>query len=329
MSGVQHRTVTDDEADLRLDRWFKRHFPALSHGRLENLLRKGQVRLDGRRAKSNQRLAAGQELRIPPFPDSDADQPSPSFRTTATDKNLIKDLIGNILYEDEDVLVLNKPAGIAVQGGSGVTKHIDGVLDALKRGAKDRPRLVHRLDKDTAGVLLLGRSAKAAAELTAAFRHRETEKLYWAVVVGQPEVSDGSIEGAVAKVAGAKGERMAIDAAQGKAAITDFKVISSAAGRVTWLDLRPRTGRTHQLRVHCAGMGIPIVGDGKYGGRAAFLSDLPGAKIPHLFARSIRLPRKGKPDLIVSAPLPSHLAETFKYFGFEESEADSLETSAR
>ena len=328
MSGVQHRTVAEDEADLRLDRWFKRHFPALTHGRLEKLLRKGQVRVDGRRAKSNQRLEAGQELRIPPLLDSDAEQRTPAFKTSEADQNLIKDLTNGILYEDDDVLVLNKPAGIAVQGGSGVTKHIDGVLDALMRGAKDRPRLVHRLDKDTAGVLLLGRTAKAAADLSAAFRHRETEKLYWAVVVGQPEVPDGSIEGAVAKVAGANGERMAIDAAEGKAAVTDFKVVSSAAGKVTWLDLRPRTGRTHQLRVHCAGMGTPIVGDGKYGGRAAFLSDLPGAKIPHLFARSIHLPRKGKPDLIVSAPLPPHMAETFRYFGFEESEADSLDAPA-
>ena len=329
MSGVQHRTVAADEANLRLDRWFKRHFATLPHGRLEKLLRKGQVRVDGRRAKSNQRLEAGQQLRIPPLPTED-EQHRPSLsKSSAPDEHLIKDLVNNILYEDDDVLVLNKPAGVAVQGGSGITKHIDGALDALKRGAKDRPRLVHRLDIDTAGVLVLGRSPKAAADLTAAFRLRETEKLYWAVVVGQPEVPDGSIEGAVAKKAGRKGERMEISADQGKAAVTDFKVLSSAGGKVTWLDLRPRTGRTHQLRVHCTGMDTPIVGDGKYGGRAAFLPDLPSARTLHLVARSIRIPRKGRPDLIATAPLPAHMAATFRYFGFEENEADGLDRFER
>ncbi len=288
-------------------------------------MRKGQVRVNGRRAKSNQRLEPGQELRIPPLPASDADsKPKPS-RKREPDSHLIKELTKGILYEDEDILVLNKPSGIAVQGGSSVTKHIDGALDALKRGASDRPRLVHRLDKDTAGVLVLGRSAKAAANLTAAFRRRETEKLYWAVVVGQPDVPDGTIEGAVAKSSGPKGERVAIDTEQGKAAVTDFKVISSAGGKVTWLDLRPRTGRTHQLRVHCAGMGMPIVGDGKYGGRAAFLADLPQAKTLHLFARAIRIPLKGRPDLTATAPLPPHMEETFRYFGFEQAEAEPLD----
>ena len=325
MIGVQHRTVTDDEAELRLDRWFKRHFPALSHGRLEKLLRKGHVRVDGRRAKSNQRLEPGQELRIPPLPQSDAVERPRVSRQSEPDRDLVQSLADSILYEDADVLVINKPAGVAVQGGSGVTKHIDGALDALKRGASDRPRLVHRLDKDTAGVLVLGRTTKATAQLTAAFRRHETEKLYWAVVVGRPEVPDGTIEGAVAKVVGVIGERMKIDSNDGKTAITDFRVISSAAGKVSWLDLRPKTGRTHQLRVHCAGIDTPILGDGKYGGRAAFLADLPGAKTLHLLARSIRLSRPGKKDLAVDATLPPHMAETFRYFGFEESEAEPLD----
>ena len=325
MSGVQHRSVTDDEADLRLDRWFKRHYPALSHGQLEKLLRKGQVRVDGRRAKANQRLEPGQELRIPPLPEADGQDRPRKSHATEPDRDLVQSLVNGILYEDKDVLVINKPAGVAVQGGSGITKHIDGALDVFKRGAKDRPRLVHRLDKDTAGVLVLGRTVKSTAQLTAAFRHHETEKLYWAVVVGKPEVPDGSIEGAVAKGDGPKGERMKIDPEEGKSAITDFKVITSAAGKVSWLDLRPRTGRTHQLRVHCAGIHTPILGDGKYGGRTAFLADLPGAKTLHLFARSIRVPRPGQKDVIVSAPLPPHMAETFRYFGFEESEGEPLD----
>ncbi|NKB45646.1 MAG: RluA family pseudouridine synthase [Alphaproteobacteria bacterium] len=323
MSGVHHRSVSADEADIRLDRWFKRHFPALTHGQLEKMLRKGQVRVDGGRAKANFRLVPGQEIRVPPMPDSFKDNPRPG-RTMEPNADLVRQLRDSVLYKDDDVLAINKPAGIAVQGGSGITVHIDGALDEMKFEAKDRPRLVHRLDKDTAGVLLLGRSAKAAAELTKAFRHQETEKLYWAVVIGCPEVPDGQIEAAVAKSGGPDDERMHVDVEHGKSAITDFKVIASAAKKVSWLDLRPRTGRTHQLRVHCAAIDAPILGDGKYGGRTAFLADLPGAKALHLFARGIKIPRASGPPLAVSAPLPPQMAETFKYFGFEESEADDL-----
>ncbi|MDE0801204.1 MAG: RluA family pseudouridine synthase [Rhodospirillaceae bacterium] len=324
MSGVQYKTVSTDEADIRLDRWFKRHFPALSHGQLEKMLRKGQVRLDGSRVKANHRLEAGQKLRIPPVPESATINPRPG-RTMDPDKNLVRQLRDSILYKDDEVLAINKPAGIAVQGGTGVSVHIDGALDELRFEAKERPRLVHRLDKDTAGVLLLGRTAKAAADLTKAFRHRETEKLYWAVVIGCPDVRDGQIEAAVSKSGSPNDERMHIDADNGKAAITDFKVIASAAGKVSWLDLRPRTGRTHQLRVHCAGIDTPILGDGKYGGRTAFLADLPGAKTLHLFARGIKLPRPVGRPLVVHAPLPPKISDTFKYFGFELSEAEDLQ----
>lgn len=323
MSGVQHRTVSADEIDIRLDRWFKRHFPALSHGQLEKMLRKGQVRVDGKRAKSGLRLEPGQELRIPPMPDSFTENPRPG-RTMEPNADLVRQLRDSILYKDDDVLAINKPAGVAVQGGTGISVHVDGALDEFMFDSKERPRLVHRLDKDTAGVLLLARSAKAAAELTKAFRHREAEKLYWAVVIGRPDVPDGQIEAAVAKSGGPQDERMHIDAEHGKAAITDFKVIASAGGKVSWLDLRPRTGRTHQLRVHCAGIDTPILGDGKYGGRTAFLADLPGARTLHLFARGISLPRPNGKHLVVHAPLPPDMSETFKYFGFELSEADDL-----
>lgn len=328
MSGVYLRTVANDEGDVRLDRWFKRHYPSLSHGQLEKMLRKGQVRVDGGRAKSNARLQPGQQVRIPPMPDS-AQQSRLQHRSRGEgappDPALVRHLRENVLYKDDDVLVINKPAGIAVQGGSGIDVHIDGALDALQFEAKERPRLVHRLDKDTAGVLVLGRTVQATAELTKAFRQRETEKLYWAVVIGRPSVPDGQIDAPVAKATGTKSERMEIDADDGKAAITDFKVISSALDKVSWLDLRPRTGRTHQLRVHCAAIETPILGDGKYGGRTAFLADLPGAKALHLFARGIRLPqRPGKPAVEVTAPLPPHMEETFSYFGFEQSEADAL-----
>lgn len=327
MSGVYMRTVANDEGDVRLDRWFKRHYPSLSHGQLEKMLRKGQVRVDGGRVKAGVRLQPGQQVRIPPMPEPNQSSQAPRWKKDKgkePDPRLVQQLRDGVLYKDDDVLIINKPAGVAVQGGSGIDVHIDGALDALRFDAKDRPRLVHRLDKDTAGVLVLGRNSKSAAELTKAFRQRETEKLYWAVVIGRPSVPDGQIDAPVAKTAGSKSERMEIDAEDGKAAITDFKVISSATDKVSWLDLRPRTGRTHQLRVHCAAIETPILGDGKYGGRTAFLADLPGAKTLHLFARGIRLPRPGKPTIEVSAPLPAHMEETFSYFGFEISEADSL-----
>lgn len=326
MSGVYLRTVANDEGDVRLDRWFKRHYPDLTHGQLEKMLRKGQIRVDGSRSKSNRRLQPGEQVRIPPMPDSAQRSSSPRRSKGAdakADPALVRQLRESVLYKDDEVLVINKPAGIAVQGGSGIDVHIDGALDELRFDAKDRPRLVHRLDKDTAGVLVLGRTVKSAAELTKAFRLRETEKLYWAVVIGRPTVPDGQIDAPVAK-AGSKSERMEIDAEDGKAAITDFKVIASALDKVSWLDLRPRTGRTHQLRVHCAAIETPILGDGKYGGRTAFLADLTGAKSLHLFARGIRLPRPGKKAIEVEAPLPPHMADTFTYFGFEQSEADAL-----
>jgi len=319
MSRVDHRTVTDEETDVRLDRWFRRYFPSLTHGHLEKLLRKGEVRIDGKRVRSNHRLKPGQHIRIPPLSVFNDTEPQRFLSRSEPDPELVQTLINGLLYEDEDVLVINKPAGIATQGGSGVTRHIDGALDALKRGAQERPRLVHRLDKDTAGVLVLARSAKAAADLTHSFRQRDTKKIYWAVVVGCPRVPDGTVEGAVAKHYGSGGERMKIDTKAGKSAVTDFKVISSAADKVSWLELRPREGRTHQLRLHCAGMDTPILGDGKYGGRAAFLTDLPGAKTMHLFARSLSLVIPGKKSLTVNAPIPPHIAETFSYFGFEES----------
>lgn len=327
MSGVYLRTVANDEGDVRLDRWFKRHYPGLTHGQLEKMLRKGQVRVDGGRVKSGARLQPGQQVRIPPMPDSNQTKRKPSWkqdRESEPDPALIRQLQESVLYKDDEVLVINKPAGIAVQGGSGIDVHIDGALDGLQFEAKERPRLVHRLDKDTAGVLVLGRTAKSTAELTKAFRQRETEKLYWAVVIGRPSVPDGQIDAPVAKTVGSKSERMEIDPDEGKAAITDFKVIASAHDKVSWLDLRPRTGRTHQLRVHCSAIETPILGDGKYGGRTAFLADLPGAKNLHLFARGIRLPRPGKRAIEVEAPLPPHMDDTFTYFGFEQSEADAL-----
>lgn len=324
MSGVTHRTIGAADADLRIDRWFKRHFPSLTHGRLEKLLRTGQIRVDGRRVKSNQRLEEGQEIRIPPL--GDAAKTVPKAPAAPVSERDAAELEKRILYKDSDMIVLDKPAGLAVQGGSGVTRHLDAMLDGLRFGTSERPRLAHRLDKDTAGVLVLGRTASATAALAEAFRSRETEKIYWAVVVGVPDPPAGTIKSLLAKSGGRGGEKVReqMADADGKMAITDFQTVTRAGDTVAWLELRPRTGRTHQLRVHCAELGTPILGDGKYGGRAAFLPDLKEAKHLHLFARRLKLPKPSGGELDVTAPLPPHMEATFAYFGFETVEAQNL-----
>ncbi len=308
---IETRTVAPDEADIRLDRWFKRHFPALGHGRLEKLLRTGQVRVDGKRAAAADRLAPGQAIRLPPqvtHPDA-APEPAGPPPVSARDAAWLQSLV---IHQDDDVLAIAKPAGLAVQGGTGTTRHLDGLLDALRLGAAERPRLVHRLDRDTSGVLLLARTALAASRLAASFKGKDAEKTYWAVVVGVPQPRRGTIELALSK--GARGVEGNPD--DGRAAVTRYETVEVAHKRAAWLSLQPETGRTHQLRVHCAAIGCPILGDGKYGGPGAAL---PGADLPrqlHLHARRIRLPHPRKGILEVAAELPAHMAETFRYLGF-------------
>ncbi|HUN51472.1 MAG TPA: RluA family pseudouridine synthase, partial [Candidatus Sulfotelmatobacter sp.] len=293
------------------------HFPALAHGRLEKLLRTGQVRLDGARAKAADRIAAGQEIRVPPLGElpERAARPAPKLREAD-----VADLLGRVLHKDEAVLVLDKPPGLATQGGSRLEHHLDAMLDALRFEAKERPRLVHRLDKDTSGVLLLGRTAKAAAKLAEAFRHKSTRKVYWALVAGVPKLQRGRIDLALAKAAGPGGERMMQDSDAGKRAVTWYATLDTAGRRAAWLALLPETGRTHQLRVHCAYLGTPIVGDGKYGGEAAFLSGEISRKL-HLHARAISLPHPDGGTLAVSAPLPPHMRQSWRLFGFDEAAA--------
>jgi len=314
MSSVQTIAVSAAEADLRLDRWFKRHYPDLSHGRLEKLLRTGQVRVDGRRAQSNMRLEAGQQIRVPPLGEAPA-RPPRAASLTVSDAEA-RALQAAVLYKDDDVLALDKPPGLAVQGGTGLNRHLDGMLDALRFEAAERPRLVHRLDRDTSGVLLLARHAQAAAELAAAFRRKDCRKIYWAIVVGVPKPERGRVELALAKLPGRAGERMELDEA-GKPAVTEYRVVDRAGRQAAWLELAPLTGRTHQLRAHCAALGTPILGDAKYGGAGAFLG-LPGmARRLHLHARSIRLPRPDGRWIEVSAPAPPHLVEDGRSLGFE------------
>lgn len=318
MAGVQLLEVKVDEADIRLDRWFSRRFPGLTHGKLQKLLRTGQVRVDGGRAKSGQRLEAGQTVRVPPLDDAaaiarEAPLPKPKISTEEADE-----LRGRVLYRDDDVLVLDKPAGLATQGGTGTIKHLDGMLDVLRFGAKERPRLVHRLDRDTSGVLLLARSAASAKRLAEAFRSRDALKIYWAFVVGVPQPYSGTIDQPLAKKVGPGGERVAAVADDGESAVTHYAIVEAMGRNAAWVALMPLTGRTHQLRVHMALLGTPILGDGKYGGAAAFLPDLAGARQVHLHAREIRLPHpSGKGVLRAVAPLPPHMAATWKYFDLD------------
>jgi 23S rRNA pseudouridine955/2504/2580 synthase len=314
-AGVKTREVKDEEGELRLDRWFKRHFPLLQHGHLEKLLRTGQVRVDGKRAKSNLRLEAGQVIRIPPGVEEGA-RKSTRTEVSEADRKFVQ---GLLIHEDDHVLAINKPPGLAVQGGTGTPRHLDGMLDALRFAAKERPKLVHRLDRDTSGVMLLARSTPVAAKLADAFRHKTTRKIYWALVVGVPKLQEGKIDMALAKTGGPEGERVAEDEEDGRRAITLYTTIETAGKRAAWLALMPLTGRTHQLRVHCAeALGTPIAGDIKYGGEEAVLGGMPGATKLHLHARSLELPhpQTGRP-LRVVADLPPHLLETWAFFGFD------------
>ncbi len=315
---VETRLVGEDEGEVRLDRWFKRHYPQLSHIQLQKLLRTGQVRVDGKRAEANTRLAPGQAIRVPPLPDPApaAEGAKPAVRKPVFSEKEAQGLRSRVLYRDADVLVLDKPAGLAVQGGTNQDKHLDAMLDLLVLDGKERPKLVHRLDKDTSGCLVLARSSAAASKLAAAFRSRDARKIYWAVTVGVPTPHQGRIDLPLGKEASSGGERMAVDE-DGQHAITYYTVLEHAHRQAAFVALWPRTGRTHQLRVHMDALGTPILGDGKYAGQGAFLEG--GAEIRrqlHLHARRIIMPHPRGGTIDVTAPLPEHMRPAWDYFGF-------------
>ena len=316
MTGVQTRPVSTMDSDIRVDRWFKRHFPGLKHGRLEKLLRTGQIRVDGRRVKSSTRLEEGQVIRIPPV-DENAGARNDATRseTSSEDREWIRSLV---LHSDKDIIALNKPPGVPVQGGRKVARHIDGMLDALVRPGEERPRLVHRLDRDTSGVLLIARRADVAASLGEIFRSRDAKKTYWALVAGVPRPREGTINAPLIKRPDHTGqEKVVTDMELGKSAITDYQVIENAGRKAAWLSLWPLTGRTHQLRVHCAAIGTPIVGDGKYGGEESRLAGMLGSDQLHLHARSITLPHPSGGELTVTAKLSERMMKTWQFLGFD------------
>jgi len=314
--------IEQDDDGIRVDRWFKRHYPALTHGRLEKLLRTGQVRLDGKRVKAADRVAVGQTVRLPPqiVHGELSEKPQQSVKPT-----MRGDLEDMILYMDKSVIVLNKPSGLATQGGSGLTEHVDGMLDSLAFEKNSRPKLVHRLDRDTSGVLVIARTSTAASALSRSLAQRDAQKIYWALTKGVPKVKRGTIKAALAKESGfgahGRDERMTTVEKgsineNAKDAVTDYAVIATAGEEFAFVAVKPLTGRTHQIRVHLAAIGTPIVGDFKYGG-----TDVRGrgeiANRLHLHARSIDIARPDGGRLVVTAPLPPHMLKTWQLLGFD------------
>ena len=353
-TGVQTLTVSDDEANMRLDRWFKLHFPALGLSHLNKIVRKGEVRVDGKRAEGATRLTPGAKIRVPPLNLDDV--ASPAVRKSSASPEDARFLKSITLFEDAHLLVLNKPWGLPVQGGPGAKRHIDGMLEALTDAKGQRPRLVHRIDRDTSGVLLIAKTRLMAADLGEAFRARQTKKVYWSVVSGVPKPSQGRISLYLKKGAGMTGDR-AVDQKRGAStrakaelekvrvakhgeedaqhSVTFYTIVDKVAPRLAWLSMRPITGRTHQLRAHAEAIGHPIIGDPKY--RLDIADNDPRKSDPfralpsgisnklHLLARRLILPHPRGGTLDVSAPLPEHMQQTFDLFGFDAKQYDPID----
>jgi 23S rRNA pseudouridine955/2504/2580 synthase len=325
---VRQFTIGDDDDGVRVDRWFKRNLPQIGFATISRWARTGQVRVDGKRVKPEDRLQAGQVLRVPPGGEVSG---KPQRARRALSPEQIAEARAMVIRETPSAIVLNKPPGLATQGGSKTNKHVDGLLDAfVEDESTPRPRLVHRLDKDTSGVLLVAKTPGSAASYSKRFAGRSARKVYWALVVGVPEVREGTIDAPLAKQPGTGGEKMHVDEENGAAAKTRYRVVERAGQKAAWVELEPLTGRTHQLRVHMAAIGHPIVGDGKYGGQDAFLTGTISRKM-HLHARRliIATPESkgssstGGGKLDVTADLPEHFAASMEALGFDPALSDA------
>ena len=322
---MQNVTVSADEAGMRVDRFFEARFPGLSFSHIQRVIRKGEVRVNGKRTEPKNRLEAGQTVRVPPLR---LDPPKPRTAGNAADQKTADFLKSITLYEDADVLVLNKPMGLAVQGGSGTTRHLDGMLEVMRDAHGQRPRLVHRLDKDTAGCLLVAKTRFAAAALAKSFRSRSARKIYWALVAGVPKPRQGRISTFLAKEQ-REDESMMRIARHGEEgashAVTYYAVVETAGPALAWLSLKPVTGRTHQLRAHMAHIGHPIVGDAKYFARENW--QLPGGMQNrlHLLARRIAVPHPRGGAIDATAPLPPHMQQSWNLLGLDASRYDPIE----
>jgi 23S rRNA pseudouridine955/2504/2580 synthase len=324
---VETIKVASADAGLRLDKWFKNHFPDVTYGYLQKLLRSGQVRVDSKRVEANARLAAGAEIRVPKvarLPAKANPSINPPKGLTKADRDTIERMI---LFEDDDILILNKPFGIAVQGGTGTTRHIDGLLAGMVDRFGDRPRLVHRLDRDTTGILLVAKHRDAAAKLGRTFQTRSAAKTYWALVKGVPKPPQGKIEAALVKAAGPDGDRVrkALPGEQEEAmhATTHYSVIDRVGHKASWVSLKPVTGRQHQLRAHMAMIGCPIVGDNKYDGEDVLVDSGLEQKL-HLHARRLILPHpNGRDRIDITATLPPHMVKAWEMLGLDANRFDT------
>ena len=327
MSEVKRHVVSADEAGMRLDRWFKVHFPQVTFAYLNKLTRTGQVRVAGARAKTSTRLEADQEIRVPPlaFDTRPADLPKGEVKPLTPQERRLFDSM--LLHEDRDIFILNKPSGFAVQGGTKTHQHLDGLLMGLGVELGERPLLVHRLDRDTSGVIVIAKRRSVAAALGKLFATRAVKKTYWAVVKGVPKPAQGRIEVALIKAKGPEGDRMRAsregEEDDEQRAVTHYAVIDKAPPVAAWVSLKPVTGRQHQLRAHMAHIGTPIMGDEKYGG----LDDMPEGmdRKLHLHARRIVFPHPREGTVDISAPVPDHMLRSFAMFGFD---ADRFEDEA-
>jgi len=318
---VRQLRVGEEDDGIRLDRWFKRNLPEVSFGQISRWARTGQLRLDGKRAAPGDRIEAGQTVRVPP---QGEEAPAPKKAGPARPRlsdDEIAFVCALVIHRDAAAIVVNKPPGLATQGGTKTHDHLDRLLDGLADEGAPRPKLVHRLDKDTSGALLLARTPRAAAFFGKAFSGRTARKVYWAIVVGVPAIEDGMIELPLAKQPGTGGEKMHVDEEEGLPARTRYRVIERAGNRAAWVELQPHTGRTHQLRVHMEAIGHPVLGDGKYAGQDAFLTGAISRKL-HLHARRIRIDHPDGGRIDVTADLPDHFAATMKNLGFDPALGD-------
>jgi 23S rRNA pseudouridine955/2504/2580 synthase len=320
---VRQFTVALDDDGIRLDRWFKRHLPDTSFNIVSRWARTGQLRVDGARATPGDRIQAGQVIRVPPAEAVTASTAKPKKARPQLSPEQMEFAESMVIHRDAQAMVINKPPGLATQGGTKTHDHVDQLLDGLYYELDVRPKLVHRLDKDTSGALVLARTARAAAYFSKSFSGRTARKTYWAIVVGVPSIEDGYIDLPLGKQPGTGGEKMQVDEKEGQPARTRYRVIDRAGNRAAWVELQPHTGRTHQLRVHMAAIGHPIVGDGKYGMAEAFLSGSISRKM-HLHSRRIRIDHPDGGKLDVKADLPTHFAETLVQLGFNLEDGDNL-----
>ena len=319
MSGVQQRQVESDEDGMRLDRWFAHHFPQLGFGRLQKLIRNGEVKVDKAKVTTSTRVSAGQTVRIPPIDDPDTVKP---VKVNEADAQFLRDLI---LYEDDDLYVFNKPHGLAVQGGSGTKRHIDGMLKSLPNKKGEAPRLVHRLDRDTSGCLVVAKTKAAASHFGTVFRSRSARKIYWAIVAGNPHPQQGEISCFLARQSTEDGEQMVVvknGTPGAQHSMSYYSTTDTASRRFAWVTLKPVTGRTHQLRVHMAQLGTPIIGDPRYFNIENW-QGAPGlSEGLHLHARRIAIPLRNGKRLDISAPLPPHMRASFETLGFDPDRYD-------